>query len=210
MASRRSGQRPEHMRAAIADEAARIMLEQSLGDYRAAKSKAVERLGLGSRAPLPGNGEIEAALAERNRLFRPEAHASELNELRQRALALMNRLDGFQPRLVGAVLSGNLTGDTTIELQLFADAPESVSQQLDQMGLPWRPVLVRLRWRAGEVEQVPGFRFQEAGNACLVSVIPDRRRGHRPLSPIDGRPMQRAGARQLAQMLAEAGEVSAC
>ena len=64
----------DHRRASVANEAARIIQEQGLNDFRSAKEKALERLGLKTAGPLPSNGEIEKALAERNRIFRGENH----------------------------------------------------------------------------------------------------------------------------------------
>ncbi|RMF96478.1 MAG: hypothetical protein D6727_08255 [Gammaproteobacteria bacterium] len=202
MSSRRHAQRPEHLRATIADEAARIMQESGLADFRAAKAKAVERMGLGRQAPLPGNAEIEAALAERNRVFGGDRHAAQLQRLRRLAADLMLALQAFRPRLVGAVLSGHATEHSAIDLHLFADAAEAVGAQLDSLGLRHRPIACRHRWRRGEEFQLPGYRFRVDGTECLASVFPERRRAHAPLSPVDGRPMRRAGLRELQELLA--------
>jgi len=61
--SKRMNPRAEHLRLALAQEAARIMSEQGIDDYRLAKRKAAERLGATDIAVLPKNSEIEAALA---------------------------------------------------------------------------------------------------------------------------------------------------
>ena len=45
----------------VVHEAARIICEDGLSDYRLAKQKAVERLGLGFGTPLPSNAEIGRA-----------------------------------------------------------------------------------------------------------------------------------------------------
>ena len=42
----------------LAQEAARIIVDQGLRDYRAAKLKAAERLGMNTRGSLPRNAEI--------------------------------------------------------------------------------------------------------------------------------------------------------
>ena len=70
------------MRQAIAREAARLMIEHGHEDYGFAKRKAAERFGVTDLAVLPKNTEIEEALAEHQRLFVPEAHASELSAMR--------------------------------------------------------------------------------------------------------------------------------
>ena len=51
------------------------MAEHGIGDFLAAKRKAAERLGVeDGAAMLPKNSEIEAALAEYQRLFGGESH----------------------------------------------------------------------------------------------------------------------------------------
>ncbi len=205
MANRRHTQRPDYLRATIADEAARIMHESGLSDFRAAKAKAVERMGLGRQAPLPRNAEIEAALAERNRVFRGAHHGAQLRRLRELAAELMTGLQAFRPRLVGAVLSGHATAHAGIDLHLFADAPEAIGEQLGVLGLRHRAILCRHRWRRGEALQLPGYSFVVDGIECLACVFPERRRAHAPLSPVDGRPMRRASLRELQALLAAAG-----
>jgi hypothetical protein len=56
-------------RQVVAQEAARIIVHQGVRDYRVAKQKAVERLGLNSRGALPGNAEIEAAVIDHLQIF---------------------------------------------------------------------------------------------------------------------------------------------
>ena len=59
---RRNRSRPDHRRTAIAQEAARIIQEHGLKDFRIAKEKAGLRLGMEDRGALPSNQEIESAL----------------------------------------------------------------------------------------------------------------------------------------------------
>ena len=55
----------ERARQLVAQEAARLIVDQGMRDYRAAKIKAAEKLGLRGHGSLPGNAEIEAAVAQR-------------------------------------------------------------------------------------------------------------------------------------------------
>ena len=99
--------RGDNLRRELAQEAARIMAEHGIRDYLIAKRKAAERLGvMDGGALLPKNSEIEAALAEYQRLFGGASHASALQAQRHAALAAMRYLSEFSPRLVGSVLSG--------------------------------------------------------------------------------------------------------
>lgn len=204
---RRSGRdrdhRPDHRRTALAVEAARIMQEQGLTDFRGAKAKALERLGLGKGAPLPNNEEIEAALAERNRLFYADSQPELLAEMRRAARGMMQALEQFYPRLVGDVLSGTTTQHSNVELHLFSDAAESVGASLDAQGIAYRVVERRHRLRRETVESFPGFRFSVLGCGFSSSVFPLRLRGHPPLSGVDGKPMHRGTLREVEQLLGE-------
>lgn len=208
MRSKRNGQRADHQRASIADEAARIMMERGMTDYRLAKAKACERLGL-STGPLPSNEEVEAALAARNRIFRGDRHDLQLRRLREAAINVMRRLDAFNPRLVGSVLTGTATEHSAIDLHLYTDTPETVGAQLGTLGLDPRAIQFQHRWRRGEAHIVPGYRFYEQGFEYLAAVFPERRRAHAPLSRVDGRPMRRANHREVARLLGDEALLSA-
>ena len=79
----------DRARQLLAQEAARIIVEQGIEDYRLAKTKAAERLGLRERGSLPGNAEIEAAVGQHLQLFGRESHFNLLQAMRRAALAAM-------------------------------------------------------------------------------------------------------------------------
>lgn len=186
---------------ALAVETARIIQEEGLTDFRAAKAKAAERLGLGRNAPLPDNREIEAALAERNRIFHGADQAVLLDGLRQAAFEVMRELAEFHPRLVGDVLRGTATAHSAVDLHLFSDTAESVGTVLGALGIGYRTVARRHRLRHDETQPFPGFRFTALDCEFSSTVFPLRLRGHAPLSPVDGRPMRRASLRELGELL---------
>ena len=101
---RRRNNGTERARQVIAQEAARIIVNHGVRDYRVAKQKAAERLGVSSRGSLPGNSEIEAAVAEHLQIFGGDAHEDRLRLMRVAALSAMELLSSFTPRLVGPVL----------------------------------------------------------------------------------------------------------
>jgi len=194
--------RTDNRRAAIADEAARIIQEEGLADFRSAKAKASQRLGLpagGTR--LPSDGEIEQALAERNLIFRRADHPRLLNELRRTALSILHALEIHHARLVGPVLSGSATDFSSIDLHLFNDVPEAIGITFDALGFGHRPIQIRHQFRRGEFERFPGYRFRVRDFDCTATVFTINHRRRSPLSPIDGRPMARAAARQVEALL---------
>ncbi|MSR09931.1 MAG: hypothetical protein EXR82_10535 [Gammaproteobacteria bacterium] len=185
----------------MAAEAARIIQEEGLTDFRGAKTKAALRLGLGRNAPLPDNEEIEAALAERTRIFHSDTQPELLAGLRHAAFELMRGLAAFHPRLVGDVLSGNATLYSSVELHLFSDTTEAIGSALEGLGIGYRDLSRRHRLRRDAVEAFPGYRFAAHNQEFSSTVFPLRLRGHAPLSPVDGRPMQRASLKELGEIL---------
>ena len=86
---RKNSPRSENLRRAVAQEAARIMAEHGIQDFRAAKRKAAERFGIGEEGALPSNTEIEASLAAYQRLFAADTHGATLKAQRHAALRAM-------------------------------------------------------------------------------------------------------------------------
>lgn len=197
------GVQDDNRRTLLAQEAARLISDHGIKDFRLAKSKAADIMGLRDKGALPSNREIEDALAERNRIFSGATHGETLRRLRAVAFEVMRDLEPFRPRLVGPVLSGNVTRHSNIDLHLFTDSPEAVGTQLDAHGIGYQLTQHRHRMRRGETESFPAYQFWIEGEGVEATVFPERGQGHAPLSPVDGRPMQRAKLRRVAAMLEE-------
>jgi len=193
--------RGDMLRRALAQEAARIIVEHGVDDYLFAKRKAAERLGVTDHAVLPKNTEIEEALAEHHRLFGSDSHALELAEIRRHAVDAMRLLDDFEPRLVGPVLSGNATPHSEINLHLFSDTPEAVAIRLMDAGVRHRVAERRVKLLRDEAQAFPSVQFSSGG--CDVDAVIFPRDGIRqaPFSPVDGRPMRRATREEVEALL---------
>jgi hypothetical protein len=196
--------RGDMMRQAIAREAARLMIEHGHEDYGIAKRKAAERFGVTDLAVLPKNTEIEAALAEHQRLFVPDEHASELSSMRTTALEAMRMLEEFEPRLVGPLLSGTATAHNDITLHLFADTPETVAVRLLDRGIPHEFAERRFRMQRDEVEAFPAVRFTAGEHEIDATIFPRDGIRQAPPGPVDGKPMRRATLAEV-EYLVEAG-----
>jgi hypothetical protein len=200
--TKRAHCKPDYQRAAVANEAARIIQEEGLPDFRSAKEKAVERLGLSNGdTRLPSNEEVAQALTERNRIFRGADHPELLNELRRAALLILHTLDIYHARLVGPVLSGTATDFSAIDLHLFSDSPETVGVTLDVLDLSQRATQIRHQFRRGESEYFPGYRFRALDFEYAATVFSINHRRRSPLSPIDGKPMSRASIQEIEALL---------
>jgi hypothetical protein len=193
--------RSGHLRRALAQEAARIMSEDGIHDFLTAKRKAAERLGVTDASALPRNVEIEEALAEYQRLFDADGHEQSLDEQRRAALRAMHWLSKFEPRLVGPVLSGTATEHADIQLHVFTDRAEDIALQLIDRGIAHEITERRVRLDAERVKAYPGVRFEVANRRIDATVFPRDGIRQAPVSPVDGRPMRRADASQLAALL---------
>jgi hypothetical protein len=194
-------QRAEDLRRALAQEAARIMAEHGIEDFLQAKRKAADRLRVNDVAVLPKNVEIEAALRAHQRLFGRDSHDHTLKEQRGIALQTMRLLAEFQPRLVGSVLTGTATDYSDINLHLFADASESVAIRLIEMDIPHEFYERRVKMDAERSLSFPALRFEAKGRTVDATVFPIDGIRQSPYSPVDGRPMKRADAREVSELI---------
>jgi hypothetical protein len=192
----------EGLRERLAQESARLMIEHGIVDFGFAKRKAAERLAVSSAGALPSNAQIEQCLAERQRIFEPATHTARLQEMRQTAARIMEMLAAFEPRLVGPVLAGTATSHAPIELHVFSDAPENVADILADNAVSFSECERRYRFSGGKTVAIPGFRFVEDLQRVVALVFKEKGLREAPLSPIDGRPMQRASRTRLARLLA--------
>jgi hypothetical protein len=193
--------RHENLRRALAQEAARIMSEHGIGDFLVAKRKAAERFGVTDNAVLPKNTEIESALVEYQRLFKNDAHERSLHSQRRAALRAMRKLEAFEPRLVGPVLSGSATEHANVQLHLFAENAESVVISLVDQGIRHEITARRVKMNADRVLEYPGVRFEIENHAIEATVFPTDGIRQAPVSPVDGRPMRRANTQELEALL---------
>jgi hypothetical protein len=195
------------LRQQLADEAARLMVEHGIQDFAMAKRKAAERLGVrASEGALPSNAQIQERVVERQRIFEPDGRDERLGKLRSVATNVMELLDEFRPKLVGAVLDGTATSNAAIELHVFSDSPEAVAAALEARGLRLHDSQRRYRFGRELTEQIPGFDLMVDDEELQVMVFPERGSSHSPLSPIDGKPMRRASRTAVLALLAPSND----
>lgn len=198
---RRGDNGGDRTRSMVAQEAARLIVDQGIRDYRVAKIKAAERLGLSTRGSLPGNVEIEQAVGEHLQLFSGDEHLQLLYTLRRTALISMQMLEAFSPRLVGPVLAGTADENSAVNLHLFCDETERVAFHLGDLQLNFKTFERRLKTRHKQVDAYPGFEFRHEYNIVQATVFPFDGMRQAPASPIDGKPMRRADVRAVQQLI---------
>lgn len=203
MSRRSKSQHDTQQRSLIAQSAARIMLDEGLRDFAAARRKAALQHGVHDHGNLPGNEEIQLALETHQRLFHSHSQPAILHQLRQTALQAMSLLADFRPCLVGPVLDGSADAHTPVYLHLFANTPEEVLIFLLDRQIPFEQGERRVRYANGKSGTLPKFSFIAGETEIQLTVFPDDGRKQVPLSPVDGKPQRRADQARLQRLLAE-------
>ena len=196
-----AGHGVEQLRLRLCTEAARLMAEEGVQDFHSAKRKAANRLNQPDMKHLPSNQEIEDALTLHLQLFHARDLPHTLRKLRTLALDAMGLLETFEPRLVGAVLSGNVTAYSEVHLHVAADTPEDVGFLLHEHHIPYDVASRHVRYGGERHENLPAYRFLADGTVIELAVFTRTGAREVPLSPVDGKPMRRVNRKELTQLL---------
>ena len=175
------------LRRHLADEAARLLADEGVAGYAAARHKAAQRLGVRDTRLWPKGSEIQEALISRQRLFHRD-QGRVLAGLMQRAAEAMTRFRRFRPRLVGGVREGTADRRTPVRLHLFAETPEEVILELLEQGIPWDERSLDLPYADGGHRRRPLLYFMAGEVTFELLILPPLELHDPPLSPIDDRP----------------------
>lgn len=119
------------LRAKVAREAALLLYQGLANEFKSAKEKAAETLGV---RMLPSNLEIAMELDK----LADELEGSERKEVitrfRRMALQLMVSLEGFHPKLIGSVWRGTACKKSDIDILTFARDPKAVLDKIQKSG----------------------------------------------------------------------------
>ena len=196
--------RDDHrLKTLIAQECARLIAEEGVRDFGAARRKAALRLAVSNRAVLPDNAAIEQALLDRQRLFDADGQTIRLRGLRKTAVEAMRFLARFRPRLVGSVLSGATGPHAGVHLHLFAESPEEIALFLMERHIPFETAEHRLKMANGVQVCLPVLRFSAGETRIDLTLFGLLAERQAPLSPVNGRPMRRASLAEVEALLAE-------
>lgn len=197
--TRHERQRPSHgTRASIASAAARLMAEDGIADYGAAKRKAAKNLGATDNEALPGNEEIENELRAYLALYQDEEQTERLQELRIVALAAMDLLRDFRPYLTGSVLDGTAGRYAEVAIDVFADSAKDVEIMLLSRDINYDTDDIR--------HQTPGspetrLRIEIDDVPVLISVFPLGAERIRKRNSHSGKQAERANADTVARLI---------
>jgi hypothetical protein len=184
-------------------EAARIICEELVVDYRIAKNKAVQRLGLTAKGALPDNAEVQQAVIDYQRLFGGDGYVERLRRMREIAVRALKLLADFSPRLVGAVVSGAVTQAHRVQLHAFSDKAESIEKLQANRGFAVEQGDRDYRFADGREESIALASFELDGIGVDVAVFGEGDERHAPVNPADGSSYKRLDLAQ-AEALARA------
>lgn len=191
-------------RRVIAAEAARIMATQAQPNYRIAKMKAAERLGVDMRTVLPSNAEVEEALRAYQGFYGGQQHVLRLKTMRSAALSVMRKLERFSPRLAGPVIEGTADEHSRATIHVFSDPPDAIVIHLLDNGIAFHHEQRKIRWHDGRYHQVPILVFEVDDVEVELMLFEGIDLRQAPLSPVDGRPQKRASLSEVECMLDQA------
>lgn len=186
-----------HLRRSIATAAARLMAEEGIGDYGAAKRKAARSLGAADNEALPTNEEIEAELRAWQSLYQEDEQRERVHDLRSTALEVMELLAEFHPYLVGGALDGTAGRYAAIEIELYADSSKDVEIALLSHGISYDTMDKR---RVGVDSQL---RIDWNDFPVHVSVFPPVAERQQPKGLQGGPGRRRARAEAVRELLQE-------
>lgn len=178
---------PSHVRGEIAAAAARLIADEGLTDYAAAKRKAASSLGFGHNVALPDNHEIDAALREHLALFQADSQPLALTTLRATAYEVMQNLADFSPKLVGAVLTGVANEFSPIELEIVTDDSKALDIFFLNANIPY-DVALRGHGKGRGGDDLPTYLFAYRDAEVRVYVyVSESQRAQRAPKQHEGR-----------------------
>jgi len=200
--SKPRSRRDSNLRRHIAYIAARMMAEDGIADYHAAKTKAARQAGLADSNLLPDNSEIDEALREYQGLYQKEEQPAHLRRLREVAVKVMREFESFRPALVGSGVSGTAGRYSDVNLQLFADDSKAITIFLLNRRYRFEEGSRRVR-RGERMDDVPQISLEVEDVTVTLTVLDrdDERSAARPRSDAGDIP-QRARLAELEAMLA--------
>ena len=187
------------LRQQIAVESARLMNEEGIDNFQYARKKAAQQLGINDTSAYPDNEEILRQIKIHQSLYQSPTHQQLLRDLRTTAISAMKLLQEFNPRLTGSVLQGYASEHSGIDIHLMADSPEAIALFLMEHDIPYQLIDWKLHFSRHKKNHlcVPAFQFYAGKHQVNLIVLSEKQRKMIPISPLDGRTMQRASLKEV-------------
>ncbi len=199
----------DRLRRELAQEAARLMVEEGVAQYLDAKHMAARRVFGRKNAgrmryrphDLPSNGEIQQAIQALVEMTEGPERLERLHLMRLDALDLMRALWPFSPRLIGSVSTGRARRGSDIDLHVFTDDLEALEAHMDGLGWRCQGETVTIR-RGNAFEDYHHIHVLDRPFPVEVSVYPRAELRVVQRSSTDGKPIVRLKAETLEALIA--------
>jgi len=137
------------IRRKVAREAANLLYLGVEKEYKQAKLRAAETLGVNV---LPTNLEVAMELDKIAEESEGATRQKRLIQMRGEALKLMKILEKYSPVLVGSVWRGTIHHKSDIDINVYHDQPEEISALLEKEGVKilekgWTTITKGGEWR---------------------------------------------------------------
>ena len=161
------------LRSEIAMQAARLIAEEGC-EYSTAKRRAAKQV-LGNQKingnVLPDNQQIEQEVREYQALFYADTQPQRLRQLRLLALEVMDKLEQFNPYLIGATLNGTAGDHSDIYLHLYTENSKDVAIFLLNLGIDFE--VSEHAYRHNEPLETLSFLYKQEGIHLLIHDFDD-------------------------------------
>ena len=117
------------LRKKVAKEAAFLLYTSQESEYKQAKERATQTLGV---HVLPSNLEVAEELDKIAEEKEGLSRQKKLFQMRREALKTMETLKNFHPKLVGSVWRGTIHKNSDIDITTFSHNPEDVCTKLQE------------------------------------------------------------------------------
>lgn len=121
--------RSADLRRRVAREAAALLYTSQEKEYKQAKKRAIQTLGV---RVLPSNFEVAEELDKIAEEREGQSRQERLLQMRKETLKIMELLKNFHPKLIGSVWRGTARQNSDIDIVTFSSAPETVLAQLQK------------------------------------------------------------------------------
>ncbi len=138
----------------VARQAAMLLYEGVVSEYKEAKEVAAENLRIKS---MPSNYEVAMELRKYSEEVEGAAFAERLRTMRKDALEVMKALSAFAPRLVGSVWRGVLTPRSDIDIEVYTEDLNMVLSKLKDVVskiLGWEEIKLPEQMRLGSLYRI--------------------------------------------------------
>jgi len=121
----------QSLRRRVAREAAFLIYTSQEMEYKQAKIRAAEILGVRT---LPSNREVAEELDVIAEELEGESRLERLLRMRREALEVMQCLELYNPRLIGSVWRGTIHRNSDIDIVIFSQSPKEAARRLQDKG----------------------------------------------------------------------------